>query len=64
MKCSRWQLATFASLMTVWATTTQGTTTLLHEFAGGAADGNGVYAVVILAGSTLYGATYTGGVYQ
>jgi uncharacterized repeat protein (TIGR03803 family) len=34
---------------------------LLHEFAGGAADGYGPYGSLILSGSTLYGMTYFGG---
>ena len=34
---------------------------LLHEFAGGAADGAGPYGSLILSGSTLYGMTYYGG---
>ncbi|HOX39357.1 MAG TPA: PEP-CTERM sorting domain-containing protein [Candidatus Brocadiia bacterium] len=35
--------------------------TLLHEFAGGAADGNGPLGNVTLDGSTLYGTTFRGG---
>jgi len=35
--------------------------TLLHEFAGGASDGNGPFGSLTLSGSTLYGMTYGGG---
>ncbi|MCC6404769.1 MAG: hypothetical protein IT405_00005, partial [Candidatus Yanofskybacteria bacterium] len=37
------------------------TFTLLHEFAGGASDGNRPYDSLIISGSTLYGMTSIGG---
>ncbi len=47
---------------TIFKIETNGTGfTLLHEFAGGVADGDRPYGSLILSGTTLYGMTYAGG---
>jgi len=53
-----------SSMGTIFKIQTNGTGfTLLHEFAGGAADGAIPHGSLILSGSTLYGMTFNGGDY-
>jgi uncharacterized repeat protein (TIGR03803 family) len=46
---------------TVFAITTSGAETVLHEFKGGSGDGAYPYAGLLNVEGTLYGTTYSGG---